>query len=231
MQKEEVGYRLSREEGSLPVSTLGFGVVLFLLQLYFYINFQSPGFAREVALIYMFIPLGFIGYSIKAQQTVERLKLGNMVIFGVLGFIITWATVLFFYGMVLGIEFGTTSQYTLYGTIATQVLFVAPSEELAFRTILPSYLESKFKAQYKRWRFLGLLTPQVLFALFHSSAYQWEWNAMVLAFIIGCIWMATYRIKIGGERLGLGFSMGSHACYNLVLVGVLSGNIAMVCGG
>jgi membrane protease YdiL (CAAX protease family) len=51
---------------------------------------------------------------------------------------------------------------------ATQVLFVAPSEEFAFRFIIPTVLRKKLP---RSWKWTPAILASALFALFHYSAY------------------------------------------------------------
>jgi hypothetical protein len=45
------------------------------------------------------------------------------------------------------------------------------------------------------------------------------------------VWVLSMRIRVGGKPLGIGFTIGSHAAYNLILVGILVGNVSMISGG
>lgn len=226
--QETVSSSLTRVGTALPIRTMGFLTVLSVMQLWYLLNYTGEGFSQQAAFIYIIIPVVFLAYSMLGKSVIEDIKLMNVAFFGVLGFFMAWAFVLMVYGNYLGIEFGTVSQSAVNGTITMQVLFVAPSEELAFRCILPQYLASKFKPSY-RW--LALLIPQISFAIFHYGVYSGEWSNMGIALIFGCVLMVAYNTKLFGEKLGLGFCIGAHSAYNLTLEGVLSGGITMLTGG
>ena len=100
------------------------------------------------------------------------------------------------------------------------IFFVAPVEELIFRGILPRELEP-----LERLRFRGRRVPvlvfgsQVLFAVFHWAAYGGLGLPMLVAVVLGCLWVVAAR------RWSLAFTMASHSAYNLLVMGVLSGGV------
>lgn len=214
-------------------SAMGFLVALAIAQLFYYINFQGEGFSREVAMAYIIIPFVLLtAYSIDRATfgkkiNLDRFTILRLVFHGFLGFMVTWAFMLIVYGQFLGVQFGTVPATAVWGAVLTQVLYVACSEELAFRYILPTYLREKFpKAKY-----LPNVLAAASFAFFHSAAYGGNYRSMALAFIVGLVWTFLYQFKLNGQKLGLGFTIGSHAAYNLTLVGVLSGGIQLISGG
>lgn len=229
----EYAVKRTVKEVTPDFGALGLMVALAISQLYYYINFQGEGFSRDVALAYIIIPPVLLGYFVadhlifKKKVKLDQLKLLPTVFCGFLGFICTWAFVVIVYGHLLGVQFGSVPATAVWGTILTQVLFVACSEELAFRYIIPAYLK-------ERWPHSNII-PAVLssaaFALFHSAAYGGNYQAMGLAFIVAMVWIGLYNVPFMGGKLGLGFTIGSHAAYNLALVGILAGNITMISGG
>jgi hypothetical protein len=223
-------FQLRRLDTTLPIRTVGFLAVLGIVQLYCYVNFKGEGFSREVAQLYILIPVLLLVYTGLSRSVVQDLKIFDMSMKLLLGFFAAWAFVLFFFGFGLNMQFGTVTERMLGGTLITQMLFVAPSEELAFRFILPSYLESKFR---KDLRWVALLIPQLTFAAFHTGVYQGDLTALFVAFVFGCVMMFLYNLKVfGKEKLGLGFTIGAHAAYNLVLLGVLApSGISLISGG
>ncbi len=212
------------------VTTMTLGFLLFGAQLFVLINLGYWGETMpwQTCILYMLIPLGFAVYSSRTQAAVEGINLVRATMHAVLGFWLTFFIVLLLYGAALGFEFGTTPRSALFSTILLQVLFVAPSEELAFRLIIPNYLLTLFRKKY--WIF-ALIIAQLAFALFHLSAYGGNVASLAIAFIIGMVWVLSMRVKLGGRELGIGFTIGSHACYNLILTGILVGNVTMICGG
>lgn len=104
-------------------------------------------------------------------------------------------------------------------------LFVAPTEELLFRVVLPRVLNS--------W----ILGSVVAFTLFHLSAYTLSYNgpSLIAGFIslmlLGVIlWLVySFQIRIRTKRYGTvvinsgyGGSTGLHAAYDLFVLGVLA---------
>jgi membrane protease YdiL (CAAX protease family) len=224
------------------VKTFGFLFTVTLLQWYCFINAPAEGFNKDVAMVYMqmsttFLVIVVLVTSITKMQ-IKTLKTVKILFNGMAGFWVAWAFVLVFYGQIMGVTFGTVPASQIWGIILTQVLFVAVVEEMVFRWLIPTYLQSVFSRHY-RW--LALLLPQVSFALFHVGVYQGDWNALVIAFLFGCVMMLAFEYvpKFGKnksgeprEKLGLGFVIGCHAAFNLVLIGVLApGGITMLIGG
>jgi membrane protease YdiL (CAAX protease family) len=128
----------------------------------------------------------------------------------------------------LGMEFGTVDQTEFWSNIVMQVAFVACAEEMIFRNLLPEYLRTKFRSEIP-----VVLLSQASFAFFHWGVYGGNYTSLLIAFIIGLIWVNVMKLKLPGEDhpLGLGFTIGSHAAYNLVLIGVFAGNINYLVGG
>lgn len=225
-------------------NSLHFAFVLFILQLACYIalsGLYEGGFSDDVALTYLIISLGCFVFASAYRLELKELRLSKVAVNWTVGFMITWMVVLYLYGEVWGIRFGEVRRPAVLGILVTQIVFVAASEEFMFRSLIPGYL-------FKMWgegRFTTLIVfaiSQGLFALFHFSAYGGNWDAMKIAFIIGCIWLFLARLEhvevpfIGRQRvplgpLGIGFTMGSHAAYNLMMTGLLAGNVVSICGG
>lgn len=211
-------------------------VALAISQWYFYINFSGEGFNRDVGMIYILIPpVLLVYYAIdrslaKRSLTLDELKLFPALYSGFLGFLVTWAFVLIVYGRLLGVQFGAVPATAVWGTVLTQVVFVACSEELAFRYVIPTYLGEKFR---KHPKVIAAVLSSVAFASFHMAAYGGNMQSLFLAFMVSLVWFGAYHVPLGlyGEKLGLGFTIGSHAAYNLCLAGVLSGGITMISGG
>jgi membrane protease YdiL (CAAX protease family) len=214
---------------------MGLMVTLALSQLYFYINFQGEGFSREVGLAYIIIPpVLLIAYItdrlvFKKPITLDKLRLFPTIMAGFIGFLVTWAFVLLVYGQLLGVQFGDVPATAVWGTVLTQVLFVACSEELAFRYIVPTYLAEKFPRKHAK--LIAAVLSSAAFASFHMAAYGGNYQSLLLAFMVSLVWFIAYNIPFLGDKLGLGFTIGSHAAYNLCLAGVLAGNITMLSGG
>jgi hypothetical protein len=235
----EQGYqgaaRRVREFGSgLPIRTVGFLTILTLSQFAVLIT-QSDreGFNSWSALLYILMPVAFFTYALAGKVRLEELRLLGVLVFAILAFLISWGLTLALFGIVWEFTFPEVAASAMVGTIIMQVLFVAPSEELVFRFVLPQYFLGKFKASYA-W--FALLIPQISFGLYHWAAYRGDWVSIAVAVVFGIVMMAAYYVRINpnwglGNKLGLGFCIGAHAAYNLVIYGVLSGGIVMIGGG
>jgi membrane protease YdiL (CAAX protease family) len=214
---------------------MGFMVALAISQFFYYINFRGEGFDREVALAYIIIPPVLLGYYVadhllfKKMLALDQLRLFPTIMAGFIGFVTTWAVVVMVYGYGMGMEFGAVPVTAVWGAVITQVLFVACSEELAFRYVIPTYLAEKWPRTHAK--LIAAVLSSAAFAMFHLAAYGGNHFSLMLAFIIGMLWMGAYNIPFRGGKLGLGFTIGSHAAYNLTLIGVLSGGISLISGG
>lgn len=216
--------------------SLSFFVALGMTQLFLYVNYKGEGLDRTVAMFYIMAPSLLLGYILLSQQSskvhyqLEQLRLVPMIAFGLMGFIVAWAFTILVLGQLAGEQFGTVQITSLWGTVITQVVFVACSEELIFRYALPAYLKAAF---HKAWWIIPVLLSQASFAMFHWGVYGGSTFSLLVAFIFGMVMYGAYQVKLNGVKLGLGFTIGCHAAYNLVLVGVLAGqgHIIMTVGG
>lgn len=207
-----------------PLTTLKLGVFLYLVQCSLLINGEAllgDGFSREVALIYIILPLGLLAYSSKNRTIVEKLTVIKTLKMAFVGFVVTVPLVIIVYMYGFGMQFGSVQQSEVLGTIFTQAVFVAPVEELMFRWMIPTYA---YMVLPRRLKLLGLIGSQITFSLFHMGVYQSSAFPLVIAFIIGMIWLAAAR----NPKLGIGFTIGSHVAYNLTISGIMIGNIVSV---
>lgn len=207
-----------------PLTTLKLGVLLYLVQCSLLINGEAllgEGFSREVALIYIILPLGLLAYSSKNRTIVEKLTVIQTLKMAFVGFVVTVPVVILIYMYGFGMQFGSVQQSEVLGTIFTQAVFVAPVEELMFRWMIPT---SAYMVLPRRLKLLGLIGSQITFSLFHMGVYQSSAFPLVIAFIIGMIWLAAAR----NPKLGIGFTIGSHVAYNLTISGIMIGNIVSV---
>lgn len=195
-----------------------FAWVLFLLQLVALIPLRShlEGLEWEVAITYIMIPMGFAVYSRHTQEQVRGIAVKDILLYGVMAFWVTVCGAYLLFTQVFDMGLGTTLRSEVMGIVATQILFVAPCEELAFRFVIPNWLTKKL-GKGRKWTVA--IISSALFALFHYSAYSGDWSSMLIAFIIAMIWSLAYW------RWGLGVTIGSHAGYNLLVSGILTGGI------
>lgn len=213
------------------------GQALFIAQMSALITspyfFPDNPVSFEVAITYIIMTFGFMLYNRKIQDEIQTISLLRSVGFAILGFWVTWAIVLLFYGVWLQVEFPVVAVGQIGGIVLTQMLFVAPSEELVFRLAIPNILKSMFVKQ--AW-ILPIIYSQTIFAMFHITAYQGNITGMFVAFVIGMLWYFACRIPFedadGKKRpIGIGLTIGSHVAYNLTVGGVLAGfNYATILG-
>ena len=204
-----------------------FMAALFFVQLVCLIPLSRylTGLDWQVAITYMLIPMGFVVYSMYTQTQVRGLKLKDIAVYASVAFWVTAAVGYFFFTRVDVSELGAYPKDQLWSIVATQVFFVAPAEEMAFRFIIPNIIKNRLKKADGKdhWLEAGIVSA-VLFAGFHWTAYQGSINSVIVALVIGLIWMVVY------QKWGLGATIGSHASYNLLVSGILTGNAAMFMG-
>jgi membrane protease YdiL (CAAX protease family) len=97
-------------------------------------------------------------------------------------------------------------------TIAVQIFVIATAEEVMFRGVLLGYT--------------GIIISSVLFALWHSYAYEVIWYsssissvsivAIIIAFLFGILLSFVARSKFG-----ISGCIALHSSFNLVVLGVL----------
>jgi membrane protease YdiL (CAAX protease family) len=128
-------------------------------------------------------------------------------------------------GYGLGVQFDDIQIDLIWPALITQLLFVAPAEEIAFRFIAPRYISERFPKRSKTVQMVAVLViAQGSFAAFHMGAYQGSLGSLFIAWTMGCLWyLASIWRPFGKEPLGIGFTVGSHAAYNLTVIGVLAG--------
>jgi len=111
----------------------------------------------------------------------------------------------------------------VYPAIAITAIFVAPVEETIFRGVLKEYM--------KGWRLyfipLGIIITSALFAITHYAVYRGQVMSIWWAFLMGGVFYLFTNFKPLKTRgpLGVPGSIGAHACYNLFILGILSGVI------
>jgi len=192
---------------------------IFLIDIFLYFNADAlfSGFlSKDFLLVYMILPVVVyvLVYSIGKVDDKSLFKsgsffhsLGNIG----LGFLSTWAVVLFLF--TLSGQLATPINRTVgLSFIFAELLVIAPVEEITFRRMIPDLLNN--------WGITGLsriLTASAIFAVFHLSVTHGDIGAMAMIFTIAVIW----QYLADKERWGLGFTVGSHAAYNLVILGVL----------
>jgi len=111
----------------------------------------------------------------------------------------------------------------VYPAIALHAIFVAPVEETTFRGVL--------KERMKGWMLysipLGIIITSGLFAITHFAVYRGQIMSIWWAFLMGGVFYLFTNFKPLKSRgpLGVPGAIGAHTCYNLFVLGILSGVI------
>jgi membrane protease YdiL (CAAX protease family) len=224
---------------SPKIRTLGIVGLLFLAQIFVWLstvvnvntsgdsallpssgNWSPWGLDMEFYLITMLGTMILVGYT--DVSVVPKTKdISRFLISYSIWTFVAWGVLTLIYPHGTGVT-------ALTGTLRFQQLvftslFVAPTEELLFRVVLPKVLNS--------W----ILGSVVAFTLFHLSAYSIEYPAEIISALISVIalgfilwfiydFQLKYKTKHGTDLLvvgGFGGSTGFHSGYDLVVQGVL----------
>ena len=223
-RQEERAYTLATELPLLPLVVVA-QLFLFVTGAYLW----GPEWPYDGALLYILMVVGALGIAMYTVQRVPeaqrraywaRLVPTAPVLHGVafwfVGFWLTYAVVLGTFELALGYDWPTITPSMATVMLFFTVFFVAPTEELLFRGVLPNLNEERYVLGKVP---LILVMSQVVFALFHYAAYGGIGSAMVITFALGLIWVFAAR------RWSLYATMGSHTAYNLCVLGVLSGGV------
>jgi len=192
--------------------------ILVAIAIYFWINGAShfPSWGTNQSNIIMIYIIMLVGFTVWAKKTEKQLfmPVSYSAFTFVFFFIVTWAVLLGLISLGLLTPASDFQMSLFFPMLILQVCVVAPTEEVIFRGILLEYT--------------GILVQAVLFALWHSYAYEilWynidintiRWGALFFAFIMGLLLGFIAKNK----RWGLPATIGIHACYNLVILGALN---------
>jgi hypothetical protein len=173
---------------------------------------------------YIFMTLGamiLVNYTPDVSVVPKAKDISRFLINYSLWTFITWGLLTLIFPHGTGVA-ALTGTFRIQQFVFTS-LFVAPTEELMFRVVLPRVLNS--------W----ILGSTVAFVIFHLSAYSTEYasdllSALTSLIILSVVLWAVYAFQIrfktkSGEEVtiagGYGASTGAHAAYDLVVLGVL----------
>lgn len=196
------------------VSTLPFIFILIGIELYFFVNGKAhfPNWDStygNLIMIYLIMTILFLAWARGYTKAQLNRPLKDSAIGFVLFFILTYV-ILFALSFAGTFTIDPLSKDLFWQTIFIQVCVVATSEELMFRGVLLEHT--------------GIFISSVLFALWHSYAYQIKWydlsieNINLLPVIFAFV-MGVVLAYIARSKWGLAGSIGVHACYNLFLAG------------
>ena len=227
--------RISRVSGELSsfisrLSNASLAVPLMFVMLFLWLNgtaLWGAYWETSTALAYliMFSIVFGVGMAQKNQIIwLTKLKMSVGMRNFWIGFLLMFAGLIAINQFVLkgNLSGNQISISAVYPQIALTALFVAPVEETIFRGVLKDY--------FANWRFiipLGLVLTSVLFAITHYAVYGGQVMSLWWAVVMGGIFYLLTDLKLGRgqDKLGVPASIGAHTCYNLFVLGILSGGI------
>jgi len=193
--------------------------ILVAIAIYFWINGEAhfPSWGENqsnIIMVYIVMMVAFLVWSKKKTEKETTVSLSRSAFNFFFFFIITWLVMIALVNLGVLVPASKFDMGLFWPMIIMQVAVVAPAEEVIFRGILMSYL--------------GIIIQAVLFALWHSYAYEilwynisWEsfnWGALVFAFCMGII----LGLIVKNKKWGLPSSIAVHSAYNLTILSVLT---------
>ena len=139
------------------------------------------------------------------------------------GFLVMFAGLIGLSYAIGGIGVNSISNSAVYPQIALTALFVAPVEETIFRGVLKEYFKG-----WKLWIVpMGIIVTSALFSITHYAVYGGNPLSLWWAFLMGGVFylMTMFKPSKTNGPLGVPGSIGAHTCYNLFILGILSGGI------
>jgi len=203
-----------RNLGRIP-----FVFILVAIAIYFWINGPAhfpdwQASQSNIIMVYIVMMIGFMVWARKRTEKQVYVPLQKSAFTFVFFFIITWAVMLGLIYLNVLVPASDFAPELFWTVLILQVCVVAPAEEVIFRGVLLEYT--------------GIVIQAVLFAVWHSYAYDilWydigsdaiRWGPLVFAFVMGLILGYIARNK----NWGLPATIAIHACYNLVILGAFN---------
>jgi len=219
--------------GVQTIGQIPFIFILIAIEIFFYLNGAAlfPNWDSSYGtLIGVYVMMTIIFLFFGRTRTQQETKLPLQI--GILSF--TMAFFITFMILTLLVKINLLSvpldfpKDLYWQTIIIQVCVVATSEELMFRGVMLDILTPKAK----QIGLFAIITSSLLFALWHSYAYQimwyqldWaslNWLSVGLAFVFGLIMAIVAKNRATeGKVGGLPATIAIHACYNLIVIGCL----------
>lgn len=195
--------------GLSKISNISLGLVILLIQLFMFINTklffpENTAYWHDIILTYLVVVAVFFALP-DFRSKMFNVRFIDAIKSYFLSFVIT----LVFLGLIAGI-LSLTDIFKInwssipLGIIFLQVFVVAVIEELIFRDTMP--------------KLVGVVTANILFAVFHWQVYQGNYLSLVIAFIAGL--MFTYLRMKSPNPEGNELNIGAHAGINLYLYGI-----------
>ena len=185
----------------LPKKQFGIGMLVLFVQLFLYINASAvygefAAVAKDTLLVYIIMLTSIVAVT-GSRPDIIKGGFDRSYNFFLLFFATSFLLVTIPW---IGGQFGLQNEGGI-GVILLQVFAVAYTEEVVFRGILPE--------------FLGDLSSNGLFAVFHYAVYGGSIPLVFFAFILGLVF-AIIR-----QYFGITGAIGAHAGWNLKSLGVL----------
>jgi len=228
------GYKRPTSGSDLTVflkrlTNLHVAVPLMFVMLFLWLNGESiwgANWETNTALAYIIMfgfVLGITRNSSLIWLTKTNLREGVMNFW--IGFLLMFAGMIVLSQYLLKGSFGiaTIASAAVYPSIAITAFYVAPVEETIFRGVFKEYL--------KGWKLyflpLGIILTSAGFAVTHYAVYGGATLSLFWAFVMGCVFylMTDFKPSRKMAQLGVPGAIGAHACYNLFILGILSGGI------
>jgi len=203
------------------ISLFPFIFAFVLIWIYFWLNGPAhfsnwPDTYSELMLYYLGMIVIFVIFANRpTQQYLKQQTIASSMVSFVLFFILT----LFMLLIVVRIGLFTQPEFNpvlFWPVIILQIFVVATAEEVMFRGVILGY--------FKTLAFLGIIIQALLFALWHSYAYQiqyydlstFNFPILLMAFIMGILLGI-----IAKSKYGLPACIAIHSCWNIVILGAI----------
>jgi membrane protease YdiL (CAAX protease family) len=194
--------KLSPRSALGPLRRVPFIVWLWIAQLFLLINapaISSPADVekfRTIIITYMIAQLMFM--SVLPIIKGIKFNLNMAIAWFVGGFVVTLLVVTGFQFLKNGLQMQTYSVSAAMYAIVLHAVVVAVSEELVFRGELPAII--------------SVIPAQVLFGLFHYSAYGGNPLSILIAIIAGFVFYGVMKFT------NIWTAMGAHAAWNVAIL-------------
>lgn len=209
------------------LSNASLAVPLMFVMLFLWLNGTALwGAYWESSTAMAYLLMFAIVFAVGKNQLIwlTKLKLSEGTKNFLIGFVLMFAGLIAINQFILkgNLSGNSIASAAVYPSIAITALFVAPVEETIFRGVLKDY--------FQNWRFiipLGLILTSVLFAITHYAVYGGQVMSLWWAVVMGGVFYVITDLKLGKTqgKLGVPAAIGAHTCYNLFILGILSGGI------
>jgi membrane protease YdiL (CAAX protease family) len=199
------------------ISLFPFIFALVLVWIYFWLNGPAhfPNWSEaysEIMLYYLGMVVIFLFFAKRKTEQDIRQPIHMSLLSFAMFFIATTLVLTFIVSLGL-YEQPEFDMSLFWPVIILQIFVVATAEELMFRGVLLPYV--------------GVIIQAILFAVWHSYAYQiqyyefsfatFNWPILLMAFIMG-----TLLGIVAKSKYGIPACIGIHAAWNIVIIGAFA---------